>query len=516
MALSTIAMGAIGLAIAIAALLVNLARVKIDPREPPVVHPKVPFFGHVIGMLTGGPLYVKKISEQCKHPFFTLPMLNGRTYVCTSPAIAVAVQRAASTLDFDALIAELGPRMVGAAAETQHILRDPMAKQQGRRTMVDRSHDIINPPLAAHKMLEIAQKQVNYLSNFVNAIQDGEELDLFVTMRGQMAAASMDTFYGPHNPFAEHPELLDKYWDWDDGLVGFMVNVLPQITARRAYYAMQACVKGWVEYTEKGLHREAQPFLQDRKRFHEDEGISQEEHARLEMGITFGIVSNASVTSFWLVNNIFSDPELLSQVRDEIYTNAFEAPGTLSTTKLRDACPLLNSTWRETMRLIAPMTSARIVLQDTVLSDTYFLRKGSVVQIAGGLLHSDTEIWGPDAASFNPRRFVYNWNGTKTESNGRVVDSKSNAIHPGAFRGFGGGTSLCPGRHFAQAEITSLAAMLVLGFDMHPMKGAREVMWNPPRDDKRFPIAVTKPLRGVPVMMRRRNGWEEVKLELKV
>jgi hypothetical protein len=62
MAISSTLLGAIGLTIAIVVFLSNLLRVKVDPREPPVIHPKIPFFGHLIGMLTEGPLYMKRIT----------------------------------------------------------------------------------------------------------------------------------------------------------------------------------------------------------------------------------------------------------------------------------------------------------------------------------------------------------------------------------------------------------------------------------------------------------------------
>ena len=137
------------------------------------------------------------------------------------------------------------------------------------------------------------------------------------------------------------------------------------------------------------------------------------------------------------------------------------------------------------MRFIAPMTSARVVQEDTLLAETYFLRRGSVGQIAGGVLHSDPRIRGPDALSFSPRRFYYNWNGTKTMSaDGSIpLDRKANAVHPAAFRGFDGGTSMCSGRHFVQIEITTLAAVLALGFEMQPVEGSE---WDPERDERGF------------------------------
>jgi hypothetical protein len=442
-------------------------------------------------------------------------MLNGRAYVVTSPALAVAVQRAASTLDFDQLIVEVTPRLVGSSAETRRILLDPTAKEEGRTRMVTRSHTVINPPLIAHRKGDMSQNQLSHMSERINSIWSGEDVEIFKFVTRALMAASMHSFYGPHNPFAVHPDLLEKYWDWDSGIVGYAVNILPKLTARKAYYGLEACAQGFLEYTKNGFYTEALPFLQERKKMHEDVGIPDDEHARLDMGISFGFISNAGITTFWIVNNIFSRPELLQQIREEICTNAFEAPGTISSSQLRDACPLLNSVFRETMRINAPMTSARYVLEDTLIADTYLLRKGNVVQISGGVLHSDTEIWGPDVSSFNARRFYHNVNGSKTDQNGNIISGEDNAVHP-AFRGFGGGKTLCPGRHFAQMEITSMAAILAMGFDMLPPKGTKSVAWDPMRNDKKFPFAATKPVRDISVRLQRREGYENVKWELKV
>jgi cytochrome P450 len=429
------------------------------------------------------------------------------------PALAVAVQRASSTLDFDEVVVQATPRLVKLNAQTTSILQDPTAKEEGRKRMVAHAHGIINPPLAAHNIWSISQSQLDHFGNYINKFSDGE-VDLYKFFTRELVAATMHSMYGPQNPFAVRPELLEKFWEWDDGNIGYAMSAYPQITARKAYKAMEECLQGWVEYTEKGRHSEAQPFLKTRYDMHMDAGISNHEHARLEMGIILGFNSNASVTTFWIMNNIFSRPELLQQIREEVQANAFEAPGTISATKVKDSCPLLNSVFRETLRLAAPMTSARVVLEDTIIADTYLLKKGNVVQIAGGVMNSDTEIWGPDASSFNPRRFFYTPNGTNPD--GSISDTKANTVHPAAFRSFGGGASLCPGRHFAQIEVTSLAAMMALGFDMKPVEGMTEVGWNPPKDDKRFPLVVTKPTQDVRVKIVRRKGWEDVKWDLKV
>lgn len=438
-------------------------------------------------------------------------MLNGRTYIVASPELAVLVQRASSTLSFDELIIEVFVRLVGANADTLRILRDPTAKEEGRTRVISRAHDVINPQLALSRLGDVSEKQLKHFGDFFNNIQNELETRLFDILTRQLTAASMHSFYGPENPFALHPELVDAFWNWERGNVAYMVNILPKITARKAYLGMEACVKGFVEYFENGRHTQACQLLRERMKIHDEAGLPISEQARFEISFVFATSGNAGVATFWIINNIFSRPKLLQAIREEITTNAMISVDTVAYTKLRDSCPLLNSVYRETLRLISPMTSARYVLEDTIIAGRYLLRKYNVVQIAGGVLHADHNIWGPDASSFNPNRFFYSVNGSKTNPDGSTTDNKANTVHPAAFRAFGGGSSLCPGRQFAQMEILSLATFLVLSFEMSPVSGEKSIHWDPPRNDKRFPIAVTKPLRDINVKLRRRADCQHVR-----
>ena len=54
--------GLCGLAAALVVLLVNAFRFKVDPREPPVIYPRIPMVGHIIGLMTEGSLYNKRLS----------------------------------------------------------------------------------------------------------------------------------------------------------------------------------------------------------------------------------------------------------------------------------------------------------------------------------------------------------------------------------------------------------------------------------------------------------------------
>lgn len=57
---------------------------------------------------------------------------------------------------------------------------------------------------------------------------------------------------------------------------------------------------------------------------------------------------------------------------------------------------------------------------------------------------------------------------------------------------FGASPILCPGRHFASAEILAMAAMTVLRYDLTPIDG----VWNVPKINTTAITSVMQPLKG--------------------
>ena len=134
------------------------------------------------------------------------------------------------------------------------------------------------------------------------------------------------------------------------------------------------------------------------------------------------------------------------------------------------------------------------------------------MQIPSTMVHDDAHIWGSDVREFNPRRFEKSISGTVMENGCAGAGKKEKSVHPSAFRGFGGGSSLCPGRHFAQLEILGFTAMLALGFEIGPVKGDRLVL---PRPEERLPVSVYRPKKDMMVNIRKRKGLEDVKWAFK-
>lgn len=176
--------------------------------------------------------------------------------------------------------------------------------------------------------------------------------------------------------------------------------------------------------------------------------------ARSETVNGIAILGNSVPTAFWTIFHIYSDWGVLQTVRDQVSQITSLSPDGrtkfINISKLRDA-PIIFSVLQEALRHRATGTGPRLVMEDISVGDEgYLLKRGSLVIIANKALHFDKEEWGDDVAAFRADRFC-----KKTPSR--------------AFRGFGGGVNLCPGRGFAMVEVGALIAMLAMRYDIEPV-----------------------------------------------
>ena len=230
-------------------------------------------------------------------------------------------------------------------------------------------------------------------------------------------------------------------------------------------------------------------------------GVSPWNQGRLEVGVLLGILANTIPAIFYMLVHIFSDPDLLRDIREEIETTSVACMGgktrrCLKVLTMREKCVLLHSTFQELLRVHALGSSVRYVREDILLQDQYLLKKGMVVQMPMAVMHSDLSAWGADIQEFQPRRFLKLRNDTK--------EFKTNAT---AYRPFGGGASLCPGRHFVTLEAMALAACLALRFDVVPAEGKWEI---PRQKQESMATNVFPPAEDIKVRIRKRQGYEDV------
>ncbi|KAL8722758.1 MAG: hypothetical protein Q9225_000819 [Loekoesia sp. 1 TL-2023] len=288
-----------------------------------------------------------------------------------------------------------------------------------------------------------------------------------------VTSSSTKAIYGQGNPFDLDPSLVKCFWTFKEGITPLMINVLPWLLAPEAYKSREALVAALEQYFNNSRNIEtASEFIKGRYMTCKKHAISTAIMAQLELGNLIGVLGNTAPTLFWLLIHVYSNEDLLLRLRDEIENISFireDDSGNdyichyLNINDMQTSCPLMMSTYQEVLRLRSRAMSSRVVLHDTQLDERYLVRKGSFVQLPSYVLHGNPDLWGANVKEFDPERFLRN--GSSDNKDAKV--SKT-----GAFRAFGGGQSLCSGRHFATLQVMAAAAMILARYDMSFVPGS--------------------------------------------
>lgn len=275
-----------------------------------------------------------------------------------------------------------------------------------------------------------------------------------------------------------------------------LVDIMPGLLAKDALQARTRLVKQLYRYFKDERHLDGSLFVKLRLEHNVKFGLDLDDTAHTEIGQVNASVSNTVPGAFWAFWQILADPVVFEECQHEAAKLVHVKPDgvcTIDLAKVRTACPILVSTWQEVMRFHGTSISARIVQKDTVI-DKYLLKKDSMVIMPTRVAHSDESVWGPTANQFDHRRFL--------KSN-KTGEKRAPAA---AFRAFGRGAVLCPGRHFVSTEILAFAALLLVRFDVRPLSGK----WTEPRKDYLMNTAFPFPKDKIAVEFTPKNDkkWE--------
>jgi cytochrome P450 len=247
----------------------------------------------------------------------------------------------------------------------------------------------------------------------------------------------------------------------DDTINILMTEYLPQAFASKGIRGRNVVINAMTKYFANKSYTRGSSLIKARYESIKD-SAGDSDMARSETVNGIAILANTVPTAFWTIFHIYSDPTLLAEVRSQVdaITGISDDGRTreIHTSKLKDAT-LIASTLQEALRIRATGTGPRMIMEDITVGGN-LLKKGGVAIIANKALHFSGDEWGSDVEAFRAERFC-----GKTPAH--------------AFRGFGGGVNLCPGKTFAMTEIQALVAMLVMRFDLRPTDGK----WQEPGQD---------------------------------
>ncbi|OJD30748.1 cytochrome p450 [Diplodia corticola] len=502
---------AVALACAVAIGFSHWATAK-DPREPPVVHARIPIIGHIVGFIRHGQPYLNHLSAaHPHHPIFTVDLLVAKFYVVASPALMSGVQRNHRALSFEYFINLSASGMLGIKGAGMKLLRE---EQKGGGGLGMKVTHAMNPALLGAGLDAMNERMIAFLKDSVDqlASSQGSPIDLFAWTRHAITVAATESAWGPQNPYRS-PELEDAFWTMETNLDKLLFGIMPKYTARKIWNARESIVKAFTSYYRNDGLASASEMAKARWHAQQEAGASLPDTARLEAGLGLGLLSNTVPAAFWTLFELCSRPALLADVRAELLKHAVHinnnntnngVHATIDLAQIRDKCELLVSAFQETLRTRSKAMPLRMAYDDVVLGagdQQHLLKKGAIVNMPSPVFHRNEAIWGARSDVFDPARFVRAGRDDK--------DQRQAARRMTGFLAFGFAPSLCPGRHFATGEVLALVAMLVLRFDVVPEGGGGG--WNVPRvEAKSAAASFYTPAEEVRVVCKLRREYEGV------
>ncbi|PVH95037.1 cytochrome P450 [Periconia macrospinosa] len=535
------------------ALLVHLRVVTQDPREPPLVETRLPYITPLLNLVNAR--YFSRI-RRSKHPdlpIYTLRLPGTRIYVLNSTKLVASTQRHPKNFTFQAiqdkfahLVCNLSPTAVEAQKREFH------AWINGGTYVASPSHAAFKELLPGKSLDDMNRKMVAALGRecdfWAGDGREGVERNLFEWVKEVVTVAVTEGVYGAANPYRRE-EVRNHFWTYNAGVGKLSMGAgLGKLLARDSLQSRAYLASIFQNYYSQNHHLDASGLTFQRYAWHRSRGFSLLDTSNMEVGHGIAILSNTVPTAFWLLVRIFSSPSILSAIRaelspyittttetttippDEATTTATTVAPVVVRRKTLDvsqitttphtACPLLHSTLKETMRVHGKGVGVRGVLHDHVLDGKYLLRANSIVLIPSTIQHFDPQNYGPDAAAFRHDRFAeadYDDGADDDDGGAGQRRRPKKRLNGTAFRGFGGGSTLCPGRHFAVTGILAFVAMVVCRFEVGPVVGGREEEggtegeWVVPSAEKADLTKVMPcPDFDVRVRVRRREGEEGV------
>lgn len=511
------------LSCSLASLFLYLYTSKRDTREPVFIPQRLPLVGHILGLLRHGHFYLELQGHDL--PIYTLQTFNTRIYVVNSPELVAAVERNMKNISFTPFVVAMLPRLFNVSDHDIAIASRNHDEADGHWGYMRDVHSTTYSVLAPGKDLDYMVKLLlEGVLTYTGTLSDDSpcrtiEIDLFTWIRRVLTVTSTSAVYGPENPFLHNLELETAFWDFKSQLARLLLGVMPNLTARKAHRGRARIAAAMQRYFERGGQDKGGGLVQTRYEVAKKHGLSTEAMSVFELGNCIGVLINSVPTTFWLLYHIFSSPDLLSSIREELSSVITSDPATDATIipafKVQELCPILMATYREVLRYRTHSSTSRYVRRETLLANQYILKQDSIIQIPSAVIHTNPEIWGADAKVFNPYRFLrasvsgfsstaslsdsmsgsltpasLNRSGSSSgsgsltpvsvsrrnlarsdHSSDAIPVQKTFAMKKTSFRAFGGGATLCPGRHFATTTILSIIAMMVLRFDITPVEG---------------------------------------------
>ncbi|KAI1740237.1 cytochrome P450 [Xylaria scruposa] len=249
-------------------------------------------------------------------------------------------------------------------------------------------------------------------------------------------------------------------------------------------------------------------------------GHSDDAIVALDIGLSFGLISNTSPATILMAWHIFKDPELLQRIRNELRERVGAQSYKDVHPKVFLGSPLLQSVYAEVLRLYTNVYIMVSPPQGDVNLGRWRLPKGAIALLNTCISHHDPQLWNtrgglhPVNEFWADRFLIYPGDKSSGPVNPGIKNVRDKARLPSerntepffstagldaSWFPYGGGHSICPGRHLAKTIIIFTCVMLVSEFDIEILTDTLDF------NSWRFGLGISKPKNSMPFRVRRRN-----------
>ena len=331
--------------------------------------------------------------------------------------------------------------------------------------------------------------------------------DFYIFLRDKTFKAAVGAVFGT-TIFQLTPNLNEIFWEFDNNVKTIFAD-LPRWMVPRAYASRDRIIEAirknqqyarehsdytktapedpdWDPYWGAKITRRRQEYMR------EMDLVDDHSTACEDLGLMFAANSNAIPSVGWMALHTLMDPALTQRVRKEVDACVLpSADGTMSQprfdfTKLT-ASPLLQSIYAETLRLYIANLVTRTPIGSDLRVGRWSFPKDRIIFLNGTMLGQAPQVWNagpPDDPhpldKFWADRFIVYPEDPKSgpqnpsvsrDEKRRMDDGRDGPYFTtrglsGAWIPYGGGPSMCPGRHFAKNEMIGALAILLTLFDI--------------------------------------------------
>ena len=397
--------------------------------QPPQVPYTLPLLGNALSFMAPKPgLFFSQLFQT--HPretgAATLNLGNSSTHLLFNPHAVNALfkdrQLSRGSMDRRVISQCFGLEADEMELYYQHLdLMHPLNKEYLLKT------ERVNE-LTTHFSRVLADK----LANDAATLPLDQEIGLYSWLRDRMFTASTTALMGSHL-LEVYPDLCNDFFDFDREFMSFLFSI-PSFLIRDAHKRRAKILSKLEEWHRAVLAKcpdgkvvdpsgsvEWEPLYgsrlnRARQQVYAIQGLKFKSRASLDLGLTFGISSNAIPATGWILLHLLSpagDATLYPRILAELKT-AQKADESLDVPTLI-MLPLLNSVYHEVLRLYADVLVIRDVDQNIMLplneagTQSVKLSKNSMIMAPSYLGHLDASAWTAEDApveAFYAERFL--------------------------------------------------------------------------------------------------------------